>query len=385
MVLHNQSQHVIYDPGVGTLKKWKELKEAIPTDDETLHIMDTTQSSFVKRLVVRVLGLAFGYGTEQNIRELYRELATRYKPGDRVYLFGFSRGAFTVRSLAGLIYRCGLVQATDQNKIDRAYRLYRKHLEQARNSGELRNKKLCIDKFRQEDSRPCNIRFLGIFDTVKSVGYLRPKNLPHTRHNPIVQTVRHALSLDERRSFYVPTTWGGLDFDTRPAIYVPARWGSSECSPPAIQWQDVKEVWFAGNHSDVGGGYPRPSPSANVSLNWMLEEARTHGLLISDNAGVRAGAEVTKEDLHDEMTRRGTWGDLACRILWRGMDHCPRRDLDNEPPPPRKKWRFKPAGKRNIGASLRGGTVAIHSSAKSCYAHSKPWDDLSERQLDWIH
>jgi uncharacterized protein (DUF2235 family) len=392
--IRNQDQQlVIYDPGVGTWATMTELEKAFRRADGTcdscgpLPIEDSIEPLLPKRLAARLLGLGFGYGTERNIKRLYSELAKHYEPGDRVYLFGFSRGAFTVRSLAGLIYRCGLVKSLHRDKIDEGYGLFRKHFEQAKNSEELRSKKRDVDEFRRAYSHPCNIRFLGIFDTVKSVGYLRPKNLPHTRHNPIVQTVCHALSLDERRSFYAPTTWGGLDADTRPAVYVPACWGSGRYYP-AIRWQDVKEVWFAGNHSDVGGGYPRECSSpADVSLCWMIEEARAHGLLIPRKGDVNGLAmTITKGHLHDELTRRGTWKDLACRIFWRGVDHCPRRDLDNEPPPPRKKWRYKPAGRREISASPRRGTIAVHSTAKSCYEREElyPWKDLNATFIDTI-
>lgn len=376
-------QLVIYDPGVGTRTTPAELEDEFrrpggtPECNGPLPIKDSPRG-----LAVLLLGSGFGYGTKWNITRLYGELAEHYDPGDRVYIFGFSRGAFTARALAGLIYRCGLVKRChlDKEKIGEAYSLYRKHFEQAKSSEELRWKKGKVQEFREKYSHPCNIRFLGIFDTVKSVGYFSPRNLPHTRHNPIVQTVRHALSLHERRSFYAPTTWGGLDADTRPAVYVPACWGTSKCSRQEIQWQDVKEVWFAGCHSDVGGGYPRGvSSPADVSLRWMLEEARGHGLMISHEAETKVNklaTTITKWHLHDELARHETWKDWARWIFWKdcarwlfwqGVDKCPRRDLENEPPPPRKIWRWGSAGPRNIGASLRRGRIAVHSTALSCY------------------
>ena len=399
-------QLVIYDPGVGTLRTPAELEDAFRRPGSTyecngpLPIEDSPRG-----LAVLLLGSAFGYGTKWNIKRLYSELAKHYDPGDRVYLFGFSRGAFTARALAGLIYRCGLVKRChrDKDKIEEAYKLYRKHFEQAKSSEELRWNKEDVREFREKYSHPCNIRFLGIFDTVKSVGYFSPRNLPHTRHNPIVQTVRHALSLHERRSFYAPTTWGGLDADTRPAVYVPACWASGRYGP-AIRWQDVKEVWFAGCHSDVGGGYPRECSSpADVSLRWMLEEARAHGLMISHEAEakVKLVTTITKEDLHDELARHETWEDwpgwifwknwpqwifwkdCARWILWQVVDKGPRRDLENEPPPPRKIWRCGSAGPRNIGASLRGGRIAVHSTALSCYEPKDyPWKCLKENLID---
>jgi uncharacterized protein (DUF2235 family) len=214
-IRNRDQQLVIYDPGVGTRTTPAELKHEFPRSGSISTIEDSVERLLLKRLAVWLLGLGFGYGTEQNIKQLYSELAKHYEPGDRVYLFGFSRGAFTVRALAGLIYRCGLVKChRGEEKIEDAYRLYRNHFEQAKSSEELRRRKEKVQEFREKYSHPCSIRFLGIFDTVKSVGYFSPRNLPHTRHNPIVQTVRHALSLHERRSFYAPTTWGGLDGDT---------------------------------------------------------------------------------------------------------------------------------------------------------------------------
>jgi uncharacterized protein (DUF2235 family) len=387
--IRNRSrQLVIYDPGVGTWGAKLELEQAFRRADGPLRSDDSIKPFLPGRLAAWLLGLSFGYGTERNIKRLYCELARQYEPGDHVYLFGFSRGAFTVRSLAGLIYRCGLVKSPHLDKIDQVYDLYREHFEQAKNSADLRSKKRVVDEFRRAHSHFCNIRFLGIFDTVKSVGYLRPKNLPHTRHNPIVQTVCHALSLDERRSFYAPTTWGGLDADTRPAVYESACRDSGWYRP-----QDVKEVWFAGNHSDVGGGYPRQCSSpADVSLRWMLEEARAQGLLISAarEAEVNGLARtITSGHRHDELTRHGNCKDVAWKevawIFWRSVDHCPRRDLDNEPPPPRMIWRFRPSGRRDISASYRRGIVAVHATAKDCYEReSCPWKDLNVMFIDTI-
>jgi uncharacterized protein (DUF2235 family) len=365
-VRNRDRQLVIYDPGVGARTPKEELRRAFPEAD-SVALIDSFESSWLMRQAVWLLGLGFGYGTERNIKKLYGELARSYEPGDHLYIFGFSRGAFTVRSLAGLIYRCGLLKGDHGDRIDQAYDLYRRHFEQAKSSKQLRERKREVEDFRQMFSDPCNIRFLGIFDTVKSVGYLRPKNLPHTRPNAIVQTVRHALALDERRSFYVPTTWGGLDDDTRPAVYVPACWNPT-CHPP-IRWQDAEEVWFAGCHSDVGGGYaPDKASPADVSLRWMLEEARAHGLQISSDANLSALATtVEPSHLHDEMTRRGTLHDWICRTWWRCAERFPRRDLDNEPPPPRKNWRFRPAGPRDVGATLRKGRATAHSTAKSYF------------------
>jgi uncharacterized protein (DUF2235 family) len=379
-------QLVIYDPGVGTCTTMAELRNALPETEARLFIDDPVrkQGWRARLLAEAIAGLAFGYGTRRNVLQLYRKLAEAYEPGDRIFLFGFSRGAFTVRALAGLIYRCGLLQPghCSESRIDQAFELYRRHFEQAASAQALRRQKADVERFRRTYSHPCNIRFLGIFDTVKSVGYLWPTNLPHTRHNPIVESVRHALSLDERRSFYAPTTWGGLDGDTRPAVYVPACWGVEAGRRPAIRWQDVKEVWFAGCHSDVGGGYEARSP-ADVSIGWMLEEARAHGLLVGQQAGERLAGEVACEHLHDELKRRGTLTDFAWTCFWNLLQYVPRRDLNNEPPPPRASFRMRPDKRRVVEASLRGEYVAVHSSAKRCYSTiAPPWASADVRFVE---
>ena len=148
-----------------------------------------------------------GYGLYANLREMYQALAKYHNPGkDLVFLFGFSRGAFTVRALAGLIYRCGIPTrrfAEDDEAFaccfSQAYAAYKPHCENW----------VLIDKFRKTyEAVDAEVHFLGIWDTVKSYGGLRPQSLPHLRHNPIVRNVCHALALDERRSWFLATRLG---------------------------------------------------------------------------------------------------------------------------------------------------------------------------------
>jgi uncharacterized protein (DUF2235 family) len=378
-VTDHERQRVVYDPGVGTFTTMRELDEALGSTGVEV-VPDPRRSSRWRTVPRAIPGLALGYGTRENVWQLYRQLAERYVPGDHVYIFGFSRGAFTARALAGWIHRCGLLRSTelDDRRVREAWCLYKDHFETAENASSLRARKRAVETFRRRHSHPCTIRFLGIFDTVKSVGYLRPTNLPHTRHNPGVQAVRHAVSLGERRSFYALTTWGGLDGDTRPAIFVPACWSCRG----RIRWQDVEEVWFAGAHADVGGGYDsaRRSP-ADVSLGWRREEARAHGLLLTPTVGAEIPTgEIVPEHLHDELRRHGTMRDWAWRLFWKGLERCPRKDLDNEPPPPRTYFRMSPAGPRVVGDSTREGQVAVHASAPLCYGHEPPpWSGLNVR------
>jgi uncharacterized protein (DUF2235 family) len=188
-------QVVRYDQGVGTTECREEevaaLLEALG-DGGALRILSTPVAWKVPLIgwVDRVRGLLFGYWLKENVRQLYRELAQLYDRPDHVFLFGFSRGAFTVRALAGLLHRCHLPNPVSADEIDdqfeRAWRLYRPMVADVDTVGKLRT-----------DHRPCPVHFLGVWDTVKSYGGLSPVILPHLRHNPDVANVSHALALDE--------------------------------------------------------------------------------------------------------------------------------------------------------------------------------------------
>jgi uncharacterized protein (DUF2235 family) len=369
-------QVAIYDPGVGTLAPVETLRKHLPPCARVIED-DALQPILVRWLEIP-LGLLFGFGTKRNIRRLYGALIREYEPGDEIFLFGFSRGAFTVRALAGVIYRCGVPRCEDD--ADKALDLSRKHFEASWSSDALRALKQEIDDFKRSLAHVCDIRFLGVWDTVKSVGYLWPRNLPHTRHNPIVETVRHALALGERRSFYAPTTWGGLDGDTRPAIYMPAH---LEDEAPAIRRQDVQEVWFPGDHSDVGGSH-RETALADVSLHWMVNEAYEAGLRVDlasySQIVPNDNRKLSRNDVHDQMTR-SSW---KWRILWRLAEYCPRRDIDNEPPPPKFSLPLpNPLGPRLLQPTARQTFVSVHSAAKRCYCeNSAPWKGTKCRFVD---
>jgi uncharacterized protein (DUF2235 family) len=199
------------------------------------------------RVFQKVMGLAFGLGLTRSIQECYHFLMAQYQEGDRIYLFGFSRGAYAVRALAALIHRCGLLRPEHTNMISSAIHFY-KH----------RAGNTLVGEFTKTFSRPCPIHFLGAWDTVSSVGWVwNPLILPYTRENPSVKTMRHAVAIDERRAFFRQNLWKGSEN------------------------QDFKEVWFAGVHSDVGGGYPKDqSGLALLALEWMLMEAKDHELMI---------------------------------------------------------------------------------------------------------
>jgi uncharacterized protein (DUF2235 family) len=212
------SQVAYYHPGIGTMP----AKAALTS---------------LSRMATKLAGAGFGYGLLDNVADLYASLMDTYRKDDRVFLFGFSRGAFTVRVLAGLLHRCGLLLPDFKNLIPYALDLYRPH----------KPLETVIAEFRALFSQPCRIHFLGLWDSVKAYGAIVPQSLPHLRFNESVDFVRHALALEERRSIFAPTTWGGVDSDSgaRPPRSIPAG-------------QDVMEVWSQAVTRMSAAGTPRP-------------------------------------------------------------------------------------------------------------------------------
>jgi uncharacterized protein (DUF2235 family) len=212
----------------------------------------------------RVRGGGLGVGLSRNVQDVYRFLVDRYEPGDRLYFFGFSRGAFTARSAVGLVRNSGILRREHADRIKEAYRLYR-----SRKPGDA-PKGDAAERFRGDYSHPsCEIEFVGVWDTVGALGIpidgIRPPLLSRlwtfhdTTLSSAVRHAYHAVSIDERRGPFKPTLWVKAKDD-----------GPAED-------QTVEQVWFAGVHSDVGGGYPDPSLS-EIPLRWMVEKATSCGL-----------------------------------------------------------------------------------------------------------
>lgn len=206
----------------------------------------------------KVTGGAFGDGIEDNIRELYRFLIYNYASGDEIYLFGFSRGAFTVRTLAGFMAMVGLLQKDDDYYVPEIYGCYEKGL--------LRDSdgwKQAFHNIKGIQPAP-PIRMVGVWDTVGALGapgylgqFLNGKKYRY--HNigltPQIEHAVHAMALDERRKPFAVNLWER-----------PAGWSGS-----------LEQVWFAGVHSNIGGGY-KPDGLANEALHWVVERAEALGL-----------------------------------------------------------------------------------------------------------
>ena len=206
----------------------------------------------------QLMGGISGVGIDKNIMDCYRFIVHNYDAGDQLFFFGFSRGAYTVRSLAGFIRNCGLLTRPHANKIPNAFRLYRKR---TKASGPNESEAACFrKKYAVADITP--IEFVGAWDTVGSLGIPVPfwgtlndrKFLFHdTEPSKIVQHARHAVSIDENREDFNPVLWSD-----KPNV-------------------DIKQVWFAGVHSDVGGGYKNRGLS-DCASSWMVAEATKCGL-----------------------------------------------------------------------------------------------------------
>lgn len=276
-LLRDQAQQrLYYDPGVGTLP-------------------EPGLFTSLGKKVSQWIGLAFGAGLTQNVGKAYSYLMDVWEPGDRVFLFGFSRGAYTVRVLAGLLHALGLLPRGNQNLVPYVLRLF-KSIRNRADTGTSWYWRLC-NRFRatfalappgHEKDRRFPIHFLGAWDTVSSVGWVwDPARFPYTAHNPSIATVRHAVSIDERRAFF------------RQNLLQPA------------EGQDFRELWFPGVHADVGGGYREDDGGLwRLALEWMINEAVKAGML-ADNDRVRhvfdrtpASSAPWNDPAHESLTAR---------------------------------------------------------------------------------
>ena len=195
-------------------------------------------------------GGAIGDGIDKNIQDGYRYLVHNFVQGDELFLFGFSRGAYTARSLVGLVRNCGILKKAHADRIVAAYEEYR-----SPNRPDTQR----AQKFREKFSREVNVKFLGVWDTVGALGVpfsiLKGfNNKKYSFHDvkisSIVKYAYHALAIDERRGAFSPTLWETEE-----------------------DRKNTAQVWFPGVHSDVGGGYAEAGLSM-VAMDWMVDKAK---------------------------------------------------------------------------------------------------------------
>jgi uncharacterized protein (DUF2235 family) len=226
--------------------------------------------------VDQLLGGAFGYGLTRNVVDGYAFLAMHYEPGDEIVVLGYSRGAYTARSVVGMVGQVGLLtrEAILDGRLPEAERLYRR-----RASGADEQEALAADReaFRRSHGQEVPVRFLGVFDTVGALGVPVVARRRHRFHDvrlgDRVEVARQALAIDERRMTFAPCLW--------------------EVPPGAAD--RVRQVWFPGGHGDVGGGGWQCGLS-DVVLLWMVEQLRSVGVAIDESLLARQTA---------------MWGDLV--------------------------------------------------------------------------
>lgn len=207
----------------------------------------------------RFIGGAIGAGLELNIVQGYEFLAKQYEAGDDVYVLGFSRGAYTARSLVGMIRNCGLILPKHLPlRVAMAYGIYRTRGDSVDS--------FTAKLFRSAFSREIKIKFIGVWDTVGALGIpldvLKDVNMKFyefhdTKLSNIVENAYHAVAIDEHRQDYIATLW----------------------NPDTAPQQTLEQRWFIGAHCDVGGGY-NDRRLSDMTLNWMQQKASALGLAV---------------------------------------------------------------------------------------------------------
>jgi uncharacterized protein (DUF2235 family) len=279
--------------------------------DQVAFYDDGVGTSSFKPLAL--LGGAFGYGLKRNVLALYKFLCRNYETAeDEIFGFGFSRGAFTIRVVIGLVTTQGLVKYSSEEELDRkvkaAYRAYRAEKFKTKFGIERYFRKfrnLFTSGVHDKNERPVSsIRFLGLWDTVAAYGlpvdemtrgiskYLFPLELPDRQLNPKVARACHALSLDDERTTFHPVLW---DETHEPTVQPTGQ-------PRQLNTERLSQVWFAGVHANVGGGYPDDS-LAYVSLNWILAEAQAAGLKFKQAPAADPDALVHAQAAQDKDGR----------------------------------------------------------------------------------
>lgn len=268
------------------------LKEALVVSDDQIPCYHEGVGN-EGRWWKRVWAGATGEGLVGDVKESYAEIAKNLTSStDEIYLFGFSRGAFTARSVGGMIAYCGLPLVTDDGErdalVDMAFGAYQTRKQQARKA----NEKMSADPWTDKPKEMVagNIRMIGVWDTVGRLGVpgslfkglnRRKYRFLDTALNPNVAGY-HALALDERRRPFQPTLW----------------------DPPTPGSKPVEQVWFGGVHGDVGGSAP---PLGDITLAWMLDKCRAQELEVTDEAARRY------LDAYDSSTAAG----VIRRFDWR--------------------------------------------------------------------
>ena len=297
-----------------------------PTDDRTTHVHRLHQATpdtpdqvsrylsgvgtgsrinlIFTNAINKIGGGAFGWGLSGKIRDAYRHVAEAYEPGDEILIFGFSRGAYTARSLAGMIRKAGIVSPVTDRQVRKAFDLYKQsgednhpdadHIHAARRHLSPRFATSDTDLTRRGDgSHLVKIAYIGIWDTVGAMGIPEPVfgplaklwNRRHRFHDlelsSLVASARHAVAIDETREIYDVTVWNNLDrhVDTQGQEQIGLNQGQTGPDRP------FQQVWCVGDHGTVGGS-GRTRPLAAITIEWIADGAQRAGLQLTPGAAL---------------------------------------------------------------------------------------------------
>lgn len=269
--------------GADSTNVWKLRRALAPTGPDGVEQRPYYHAGVGTARFTRYSGGALGFGLRKNLLHAYEWVVANYQPGDEIFLFGFSRGAYTARSLAGLIRNCGILRPQFAQKAAEALDVYRNRREGADDPAAV--------EFRANYSTEAAIAFIGVWDTVGALGVsdrvprpLRPLTrrswgFHDVRLSGQVEIAVQALALDERRRKYRPNLWE---------------------RPEGRDDQVLEQVWFAGVHSNIGGGYAQCELS-DISLRWMMHRA----------AAPRSASRVGLAFRPDAMPHEDDYGNLA--------------------------------------------------------------------------
>jgi len=244
-----------------------------------------------------------GYGFSKNVNDCYRFLFDNYEAGDKIYLFGFSRGAATVRSVAGFIHMFGILPNSRPELIKEAYNIYK-------NENGVDRLDIANEFCEKHHTMWTNVKFIGVWDTVAALfgrGDFHDFSL-----SPCVRHGYHALSIDDERKSFHPVLWDETPEDG----------------------QSMEQMWFCGAHTDVGGGYPDTGLS-DIALHWLLDHAITHGLMMYKDKNGKIDDVVKFEGNPDGPIHDPFDGWWQSRVFKRKKRSWPTKDANgvNRGPP----------------------------------------------------
>ena len=251
----------------------------------------------------KILGGATGAGIDKNIKDMYSFIVLNYERDDEIYLFGFSRGAYTARSIAGLIRNCGVLKPEFFHLINKAYDLYRDRNDYTVPSSDLMiafRRNYCYEDITR-------IKFIGVWDTVGSLGIPLPwykmQNQNKYKFHDVtlsstVDNAYHALAIDDKRKLFIPTLWEK----------------SKSVKDSKDHIQKMEQRWFVGVHSNVGGGYADCGLS-DIALMWLIEKAKDVGLCFDEKC-----LEAIKPNCNGELRNSYDWKYWFWRPMWRKIE-----------------------------------------------------------------